>query len=78
MDWKIVIEFVTPRFEPREDSEVAYDPELVEEISKDDRGVILAAVEGIECETFEVVVPLQVYGALVGITEKDEVKGLVV
>jgi hypothetical protein len=79
LDWKIVIEFVTPRFEALEDSKVIHSPELVEEISRDDRGVILAAVEGIECETFEVVIPLQVYGALVGITEKeDEMKGLVV
>ena len=79
LDWKIVIEFVTPRFEALGDDKMTYGPELVEEISRDDRGVILAAVEGIECETFEVVVPLRVYGALVGITEKeDEMKGFVV
>ena len=79
LDWKIVIEFVTPRFEALEDNRIMHGPELVEEISRDDRGVILAAVEGIECETFEVVVPLRVYGALVGLTEKeDEMKGLVV
>lgn len=78
LDWKILIEFVTPRFEAPEDNKV-HDPELMEEISRDDRGVILAAIEGIECETFEVVIPLQVYGALVGMTEKeDEMKGLVV
>ncbi len=79
LDWKIVIEFVTPRFEASEDNKMMQSRELVEETSSDDRGVILAAVEGIECETFEVVVPLQVYGALVGVAEKeDEMKGLVV
>jgi hypothetical protein len=79
LDWKIVIEFVTPRFEALEDNKMMHDPELVEEISRDDRGVILAAVEGLECETFEVVVPLRVYGALVGLAEKeDEMNGLVV
>jgi len=79
LDWRIVIEFVTPRFDALEDIKMMRSTELVEEISRDDRGVILAAAEGIECETFEVVVPLRVYGALVGFTEKeDEMKGLVV
>lgn len=79
LDWKILIEFVTPRFEDLENSKMIHGQELLEEISRDDRGVILAAVERIECESFEVVVPLRVYGALVGPAEKDDdMRGLVV
>jgi RAB6A-GEF complex partner protein 2 len=79
LDWKILIEFVTPRSEDLEDRRMTSDRELLEEISRDERGVILAAVEGLECESFEVVVPLRVYGALVGPAEKDnDMKGLVV
>ncbi|KAI9799274.1 MAG: hypothetical protein M1833_004152 [Piccolia ochrophora] len=39
---------------------------LLEEISTDQRGTILAAVEGLSCESFEVAVPVRVYGAVTG------------
>ncbi len=79
LEWKILIEFVTPRFGNREDSDNKPSTELLEEISRDDRGVMLAAAESIDCESFEIAVPVRVYGALVGLIEKDdEPKGLVV
>lgn len=38
---------------------------LLEEISRDERGgLVLVAVENLECESFEVAVPLRVYGAV--------------
>lgn len=38
---------------------------LLEEISRDDRGgLVLAAAENLTCESFEVAVPLRVYGAV--------------
>ena len=38
---------------------------LLEDISRDERGgLILVAVEHLSCESFEVAVPLRVYGAL--------------
>ncbi|KAH0542767.1 hypothetical protein GP486_008616 [Trichoglossum hirsutum] len=48
---------------------------LLEEVQRDDRGgVILAAVESMACESFEVAVPVRVYGAVVG-GVKDEGAG---
>lgn len=38
---------------------------LLEEVVKDERGTINVAVENLECETFEVVIPITVYGDLV-------------
>jgi hypothetical protein len=80
LEWKILIEFVTPRLGiGGGDSTARHAADLLEEISRDDRGVVLAAAENIECESFEVAVPLRIYGAIVGGTEKDElVEGLVV
>lgn len=57
---------------------------LLEEISRDDRGgLVLAAAENLTCESFEVAVPLRVYGAVCkGLErlERDEAleEGLVV
>lgn len=74
LDWRLRIEFVTPRLtdadgEPRDPADVA---SLLEEVGRDDRGVVLAAAEVLDCETFEIEVPLTVYGAVVGGVEKDE------
>jgi len=33
---------------------------------------VLAAAEALDCESFEIAVPLRVYGALAGNTEKDD------
>ena len=75
LDWRIRIEFVTPQLA---NEEVYID--LLEEVASDDRGVTLAAAEAIDCESFEIAVPLRVYGALGGNAEKDESpnEGLVV
>jgi RAB6A-GEF complex partner protein 2 len=72
LDWKLKVEFVTPRISGDEEDEGGGAP-LLEEVQRDDRGVILAAVEGITCESFEVMVPVRVYGAVVGgAVAKDE------
>ncbi|KAK0653203.1 RAB6A-GEF complex partner protein 2 [Lasiodiplodia hormozganensis] len=39
---------------------------LMEEMGSDDRGTVLAAVERLNCESFEVAVPIRVYGSLTG------------
>ena len=44
--------------------------DLLEETSRDDRAMILRGVEKVQAETFEVSVPVRVYGAVVG--GKDE------
>ena len=70
LEWRIRIEFVTPQLVNTEENGLY--TELLEEISKDDRGVVLGSVEVLDCESFEIAVPLRVYGALAGNTEKDD------
>lgn len=80
LEWRLRIEFVTPRLSDA-DGELRPDfPSLLEAVASDDRGVVLAAVEMLDCETFEIEVPLTVYGAVSGTVERDETtsEGLVV
>jgi hypothetical protein len=67
LDWRIRIEFVTPQLA---NGEIYTD--LLEEVASDDRGITLAAAEGIDCESFEIAVPLRVYGALAGNAENED------
>lgn len=78
LDWRIRIEFVTPRHGGVEGTQ-GY-TNLLEEISGDNRNVVLAAAEALDCETFEIAVPIRVFGALSGNGERDEdsSEGLVV
>ena len=61
LDWNLRFEFVTERSGDDEYDEDHED--LTEEVSKDERGIVKAAVQGLPCETFDVAVPLRVYGA---------------
>ncbi|KAF2190632.1 Rgp1-domain-containing protein [Zopfia rhizophila CBS 207.26] len=77
LEWKLRVEFITPRLTYEDGEEAVWD-ELLEEISSDDRGIILAAVERLPAESFEVQVPVRIYGAVSGgIEDKDE-EGLIV
>jgi hypothetical protein len=79
LEWKILIEFVTPRLHGADGDIVSPSTELLEEISRDERGVILAAAERIDCESFEIAVPLRIYGALAGNSDREDTgDGLVV
>jgi hypothetical protein len=71
LDWRVRIEFVTPRLIGENEVAQGY-ADLLEEISRDDRGVVLAAAEALDCESFEIAVPLRVYGALAGNSERDD------
>lgn len=75
LEWKLRIEFITPRV-THEDGEDIFWDELLEEVSNDDRGVILAAAERLPAESFEVQVPVRVYGAMSGASESDDEDGL--
>jgi hypothetical protein len=50
--------------------------DLLEEISSDDRGVILAAAQRLPAESFEIQVPIRVYGAVSGVPEAMDEEGL--
>ncbi|KAK0107394.1 hypothetical protein ONS95_004087 [Cadophora gregata] len=71
LEWRLRIEFVTPRVLREHNAELGY-VDLVEEVTRDDRGLVLAAVEALECESFEIAVPLRIYGALAASTELGE------
>ncbi|KAF1851706.1 Rgp1-domain-containing protein [Cucurbitaria berberidis CBS 394.84] len=75
LEWKLRVEFITPRL-AHEDGEEALWDELLEEISSDDRGVILAAAQRLPAESFEVQVPIRVYGAVSGAPEAPDEEGL--
>lgn len=77
LEWKLRVEFVTPRL-THEDGQEASWGELLEVVEQDERGVILAGAERLPCESFEVAVPVRVYGAATGSTEVADVEGLVV
>ena len=74
-EWKLHFEFVTSRLKENEEPESAFD--LLEELAQDERGnergTIAAGVQMMPCETFDVTVPLQVYGATAGFDEMREV-----
>jgi hypothetical protein len=71
LEWRVRIEFVTPRLFGEDESAQGY-VDLLEEVSRDDRGVVLASAEALDCESFEISVPLRVYGALGGNSERDD------
>lgn len=77
LEWKLLIEFVTPRADRSPEGNDAYDGDLLDEMSRDDRGAIFAATEVLNCESFEIAVPLRVYGVSSGVDDRDEdVEGL--
>ncbi|KAI4907284.1 hypothetical protein J4E90_009787 [Alternaria incomplexa] len=75
LEWKLRIEFITPRLTHEDGEETSWD-DLLEEISSDDRGVILAAAQRLPAESFEVQVPIRVYGAVSGAPEAPDEQGL--
>ncbi|KAI0112065.1 Rgp1-domain-containing protein [Nemania sp. FL0031] len=86
LEWKIRVEFVVPSSittknlvddaDDQEDTREEKPKEghhLLEEISNNDKsGLILVAAENLECESFEVAVPLRVYGAVCNGLERLE------
>ena len=75
LDWSLRFEFGTARLPSALEGdfpEAPLIPELLEEIVNEERGVISAAVETIECESFEVVIPITVFGDVVMDKEKDD------
>ncbi|KAI8934833.1 hypothetical protein NX059_008514 [Plenodomus lindquistii] len=75
LEWKLRVEFITPRLVHEDGQEASWD-DLLEEISRDDRGVILAAAQRLPAESFEIQVPIRVYGAVSGVAEEMDEEGL--
>lgn len=68
LEWRLRVEFITPRLGAQGSPE-GVDEVLLEEVGADDRGVILAAAQRLPAESFEVQVPIRVYGAVSGVEE---------
>ncbi|KAH4907404.1 hypothetical protein HBI80_066520 [Parastagonospora nodorum] len=75
LEWKLRVEFITPRLMHEQGEEAQWD-DLLEEISSDDRGVMLAAAQRLPAESFEIQVPIRVYGAVSGAPEAMDEEGL--
>ena len=77
--WQLRLEFATKKVSVGSDEEGgsgAGSLDLLEEIASDDRGISRAALEILPCESFEVAIPLTVYGDIIRDTEEEEVLGL--
>lgn len=71
LEWRLRFEFVTSRLGDAGGINQDLD-DLLEEVARDERGNVKAAVQGLACETFDVTVPLRVYGATAGLDQKTE------
>ena len=78
LDWALRFEFVTTRVtESMDENDRSLEKDLLENVAKDDRGSILAAVETLPCETFDVTIPITVYGDIMTAgTDAEEAFGL--
>lgn len=69
LEWSLRFEFVTAR--NKRDDEIE-EEDLLEEVARDGRGSVVAAVQALPCDTFDVTVPLKIYGATSTFDEKNE------
>ena len=87
LDWHVKLEFGTVRsLDQKEDigedaaarRSKGTKPPLLEELLDDERGVIEVAVETLDCDTFEVTIPITVYGDIAqdGSASADDVIGV--
>ena len=72
LQWTLRFEFVTDRFDEAKNIISGLD-DLMEEVARDDRGTVRAALQDLPCETFDVNVPLRVYGAAAAFDDNIEV-----
>ena len=63
LQWELRFEFVTDGSFGAETADASTDG-LMEEVATDERGSLKAAMQTFSCETFDVAVPLRVYGAI--------------
>jgi hypothetical protein len=64
LEWKLRFEFVTG--DRQED--------LIEKLTEDDRGTVSSAAQEMSCQSFDVCIPLRVYGSTAG-PEEDTIAG---
>lgn len=72
LDWYVKLEFGTVRTNQNDTNSTYQAPTLLEEVIDDERGSVNVAVESLECDTFEVLIPITVYGDFITDGKEDE------
>ncbi|EEH42219.1 uncharacterized protein PADG_07039 [Paracoccidioides brasiliensis Pb18] len=76
LEWELRFEFVTSNIPDDDDDEVGVSGiNLLENVEQDDRGTVLASLESLSCESFEVMIPLTVYGGNIREPVGEELQG---
>ena len=78
MEWKLKVEFITSRVDDNNTETTNNSLNLLEEVANDERGIILAGVETLSCDSFEIAIPITVYGAIAEIATNNTSEGLIV
>lgn len=77
LNWGLRFEFATITKTSHHDAEGPDELSLLEEVLRDERGVIMAAAESTKCETFEAAIPITVYGDVITVgMDQQEIVGL--
>ena len=71
LEWKLRFEFVTSTLGGTESIDRSFNNSM-EEVTRDDRGSVEIAVQGLPCEVFDVIVPLRVYGGVAAFDENTD------
>ncbi|MCJ1284395.1 hypothetical protein MMC26_003726 [Xylographa opegraphella] len=69
LQWRLRFEFVTSAHKEEEPQST----ELLEEVGNDERGITFSAIQRLSCESFDVAVPIRVYGTVVSTSEHHDV-----
>ncbi|KAL8764885.1 MAG: hypothetical protein Q9209_007833 [Squamulea sp. 1 TL-2023] len=71
LEWRLRLEFVTGNHLDRETLANEVIHHVLEQVAEDERGTVSIAVEAMPCETFEVTLPLHIYGGVSEIGDKS-------
>jgi hypothetical protein len=77
LEWELRFEFVTSNLRDKDDIGSS-GINLLEPVEQDDRGTLFAAFESLPCESFEVSIPLTVYGGITQEPEGEESEGIAI
>ncbi|KAL8778908.1 MAG: hypothetical protein Q9213_007193 [Squamulea squamosa] len=71
LEWRLRFEFVTRNHIDREALGNRVIPDVLEQVAEDERGTVSIAIEAMRCDTFEVTLPLRIYGGVSEIEDKS-------
>ena len=78
LEWKLKIEFVTSKLSFKYDDTPSSSFNLLEEVSRDDRGFSSNGLETLPCDSFEAAIPITVYGAIAESYDKSPEGGWII